>query len=142
MTITQNKLALHLAAELNGREYCKEITRQEGESARRDGLVVVYGASDDLMEFDGAIVDELGADDGRTAFVTRAGLVVNECGNDKCPHFERAQQAATPIRQLWCAEPGYSWTYGTAIPHATFEIVEDGKPYCRGIVFALEDVPA
>lgn len=36
-----------LAATLNGREYSCEITRAEEAQARKHGLVVVYGASDD-----------------------------------------------------------------------------------------------
>lgn len=128
------------AALLNGREYTKEITRGEEVQARIHGLVVVFGASDDLMEFAGAIDDELGADNGTTAYLTSAGLVQNECESRECPHFKKAKEMAATIEALWCAEDGYSWTYKTVIPHATFEIVEDGEPYCRGIVFALADV--
>ena len=43
------------------------------------------------------------------------------------------------ITAVWDTD-GYSWIYQTDIPHATFEIVEDGAPYCRGIIFALADV--
>lgn len=64
-----------LAAMLNGREYRNEITREEAAEAKAAGLVVVYGASDDLMEFEGAIRDELGCYDGGTAFVDKKGLL-------------------------------------------------------------------
>lgn len=133
-----------LAALLNGREYRKEITAAEEVQARAHGLVVVFGASDDLMEFRGAIHDEIGCFDGGTAYLTSAGLLQNDCENDcendECPHFEKMKEKAATIDALWCAEADYSWTFKTAIPHATFEIVEDGEPYCRGIVFALADV--
>mgnify|MGYP001558161838 CR=1 FL=1 len=129
-----------LANLLNGREYRKEITAAEEVQARFHGLVVVYGASDDLMEFAGAIHDELGAYDGTTAYLTGAGLLQNECENDECPHFEKMKEKAATIDALWCAEGDYSWTFKTAIPHEEFQIVEDGEPYCRGIVFALADV--
>ena len=33
-----------------------------------------------------------------------------------------------------------AWTYRTDIPHETFMIYEDGEPYCRGIVFNIDDV--
>jgi hypothetical protein len=33
-----------------------------------------------------------------------------------------------------------SWSYETDIPHATFDVLEDGEVYCRGIVFALADL--
>ena len=33
-----------------------------------------------------------------------------------------------------------SWSYLTDIPHKTFDIMEDGEIYCRGIVFSLDDL--
>lgn len=129
-----------LAALLNGREYREEITKDEARAAKDAGLVVVYGASDDLMEFDGAINDEIGAWEGAAAYLNADGLLQNECPDEDCPYFEKLCEKAATIKALWCAEDGYSWTFETDIPHATFEIVEDGEPYCRGIVFALADV--
>jgi hypothetical protein len=130
-----------LAEKLNGAEYPFYPDKALMAAAKAAGLVIVYGASDDLMEIDGASHDELGANNGTTAYFTPAGLLVNECEDEDCPHFERLKARAATIEALWCAEDGYSWTYRTAIPHETFEIVEDGEPYCRGIVFALKDVP-
>ncbi|MNW22346.1 hypothetical protein D3C71_2237660 [compost metagenome] len=47
------------------------------------------------------------------------------------------QKSAKSIEALWCKEDGYSWTYKTEIPHATFEVADGDEPYCRGIVFSL-----
>ena len=47
------------------------------------------------------------------------------------------------ISAIWCEyadHPSLSWTFRTKIPHETFTIMEDGEPYCIGIVFALKDV--
>lgn len=139
--------AKELADLLNGREYGKEITAAERVLAKISGLVVVFGASDDLMEFRGAIYDELSGFNGITAYLTSEGLIQNECENDSCPHFAKLKEKAATIKAMWCEyEPiseddhTHSWTFKTAIPHETFEIVEDGEPYCRGIVFALQDV--
>lgn len=104
--------------------------------AKQHGLVVVFGASDDLMEFRGAIHDELGAYGGTTAYVTQSGLLANDCDNEDCPHFEKMKATAKTIEACWDVE-GYSWIFKTDIPHATFEITEDDEPYCRGIVFEL-----
>ena len=128
-----------LAALLDGREYGKEITRDEEAQAKADGLVVVYGASDDLMEFGGAISDELGASNGSLAYLTADGMLENACDDDGCPYFEKIKATAATIKAVWDRD-GYSWIYETAIPHVTFEIFEDGETYCRGIVFALADV--
>ena len=44
-----------LAAKLNGREYGREITHEEADEARQSGLLVLFGASDDLVELRGKI---------------------------------------------------------------------------------------
>lgn len=132
--------AKELAAQLNGAEYPLSIGSVIRAQARDIGLVIVYGGSDDLMEFDGAIHDEIGAYEGVTAYLTATGLLENDCDNDECPHFEKLKATAATIEALWDPGEGYSWKYQTTIPHETFEIVEDGEPYCRGIVFALADV--
>lgn len=131
--------AQELAATLNGREYREEITSAEEQEAKDSGLVVVFGASDDLMEFRGATNDEYGVYEGGEAHFTSAGLLVNDCDNEDCPHFEKLKKTAVTIEAKWDAD-GYSWTYETTIPHATFDVLEDGEKYCRGIVFALSDV--
>jgi hypothetical protein len=44
-----------LADILDGREYGEEMTHEELELSKANGLVIVFGCSDDLMEFKGAI---------------------------------------------------------------------------------------
>ena len=139
--------AQELAALLTGREYLEEIGEEEEAMAKAEGLVVVFGASDDLMEFRGAIHDEIGAYEGTTARVTATGLLedwetfLNSHEPESAfeAYFEKKRSGFKEIEACWCAEDGYSWTFKSEIPHATFEIVEDGEPYCRGIVFRLED---
>lgn len=126
-----------LAALLHGREYGSEITKAEEDQAKVSGLVVVFGASDDLMEWRGVIHDEIGGPG--TAHLTSAGLLTNDCDNYECPHFELQKKAAATIHAVFDRD-GYSWVYDTEIQHATFDIMEDGETYCRGIVFALASV--
>lgn len=128
-----------IAAQLNGSEYPLRISKDISEAAKLAGVVIVYGASDDLMEFDGAIHDEIGAHEGATAYLTKDGLLQNECEDEDCPHFAKMKASAATIEALW-DNAGYSWTYKTSIPHATFEVVEYGEKYCRGAVFNLADV--
>lgn len=136
--------AKELSALLNGREYRQEITSEEAKQAKADGLVVVYGASDDLMELRGAIYDEADCYDGGSILIDAKGALhswesASESEESAQDYFERKAKARA-IEALWEKEPGYSWTYKTNIPHETFEIVEDGEPYCRGIVFAIADL--
>lgn len=128
-----------LAEQLEGTTYPVKVPNFLAAKAKAAGLVIVYGASDDLMEFEGAISDEIDAYGGATAYLTPSGLLNNGCDNDDCPHFAERKKQAAKVQALWACEGGYSWTFHTEIPHATFEVTEDGEPYCRGIVFRLAD---
>ena len=127
-----------IAEKLNGLEYRKEPNSDIITEAKKAGIVIVFGASDGLMEFRGAVDDEIGG----TALFTPKGLLKNLCDNKECLYAEKEKQNAIPIHALWCEEPDYSWTYKTEIPHETFEVLEDEERYCRGIVFKLSDVNA
>ena len=99
-----------------------------------NNLVIVYGASDDLMYFEGAIVEEVGVLDGRKVHVYNAGILK---GSDDLDVWLDTTNKV--VKAKWC-ENGYPWSYETEISHSTFDIVEDGKKYCRAIVFSLEDI--
>lgn len=130
-----------LAQQIHGREYGRRdhLTPEETKAAKASGLVVVYGASDDLVELEGAIQDEFGTN---LLYFSRDGLLANECDDEECPYFERMLEKAASLAPKWNGGPGGpAWTFETAIPHETFDIMEDGDVFCRGIVFALADVP-
>lgn len=134
-----------LAALLNGREYGEEITKEEAAAAKAAGLLVVYGASDDLMEFDGAFRDEQGAWGGTTARLTPTGLLPywDNARDDEetAEQYFKDKAIAKSIDAIW-AKGDYSWQFKTDIPHATFEIVDGEDKYCRGLVIALADLSA
>jgi hypothetical protein len=130
-----------LAEKLNGRQYRKEMTEQEQEEAKENGLVVVFGSSDDLTEFRGAIYDEVDSFDGATIKLDHYGLIKPICDNDDCPHeVKKLSEAKNKIMANWCELDGYSWSYRTTIPHESFDIFEDKDKYCRGIIFSIKDL--
>lgn len=131
--------AKELADMLSGREYGMEISNGEARDAKDSGLAVVYGYSDDNVEFDGAIREEVGAYNGTTIYVGKDGLIDDpDCTDaDHCPYFEAAKKAAKKIEAVW-GKGGVAWTFETDIPHETFNIYEDGELFCVGIVFSME----
>lgn len=130
---------------LNGRNYRNECSIEENELAKNNDLLVVFGASDDLMEFRGVIYDELGAWDGVVAYITankqnKLDILQVDDDNDIDEY-----RPFTKIEAEWCpkgelGEIVSSWIIKTDIPHATFDIMEDGDLYCRGIVLDESDV--
>ena len=136
-----------LAQLLNGCEYRNEGSDALYAQAKAAGLFVIFGASDDLMEFRGAINDETGAYEGATVLLSKEGLlpgyetlIYNKKPQDVLEHFFEMKKRSLPIHAIW-NRYGYSWVYETKIPHATFDVMEDGETYCRGIVISLGDLP-
>ena len=134
--------AKELAGMLTGRECRNEIFPEEERIAKNSGLDVVYGYSDDCVELRGAIDDEIGAYNGTTIFVSREGKLLDnpDCNNPECPHYKAAVDSAVAIQAIWHNQGGPCWTFRTAIPHATFTIVDEETLFCEGIVFSLDDV--
>ena len=133
-----------LAALINGREYRQELTKAEAAQAKAAGLLVIYGASDDLLEFDGAFSDEVGAYNGTTAMIHASGVLPSWEALDKEEMQDVKQwfadwEKARHVTALWDSDD-YSWVIWTDVPHAQFDIVEDGEKYCRGVVLAVSDL--
>lgn len=124
-----------LAEKLNGTEYVglnlfsEEILKE----AKESGLVIVSGASDDLMEFEGALEDEGNCYTGGVVYFDRNGVSMD--GNERDNY----------IIAIWCNSEDDEgnqavWSYDTDIPHETFKVWEDGELFCIGLVFAIEDI--
>lgn len=136
-----------IAANLNGIEYPRNMILPQdiAAHAKRSGVVVVYGASDDLMEFEGAIRDEFGCYEGGTVRLHAGGILSKEDidleddDDTELLKYAERKAASRTIEAKWDNE-GYSWTYKTDIPHVTFDIMEGGEKYCRGIVFNVSDI--
>lgn len=129
-----------VAEKLNGVQYREEgkiLTLEFCKLLRENGIVVVRGASDDLIEFDGAISDEYGAD---TIYLDSDGVIESECDEPDCPYFKRLLKNAECITPEWYKHDEYGWTYKTKIPHVTFDVFDDDEKYCRGIVFNLNNL--
>jgi hypothetical protein len=110
-----------LAEKLNGVQYGDETNMDVEREARESGLVIVFGASDDLVEFRGAINDE--GSGLNPVLVDRLGLLPDRDQIEDDTELESLfarWKFARRIEPLWCEEPGYSWAYRTDIPHATF----------------------
>lgn len=126
---------------LNNREYGKEITDEEIKMAKELGFIVVFGTSDDLVDLRGVINDEIDCYDGGKIYIDKNGeygiFEECECG---CKYSQEAKERCRLIEVLWCEESNVSWTYKTDIPHETFNILEDDKIYCRGIIFEIKDL--
>ncbi len=136
-----------LASILNGRAYGHEISPDECKKALENRLVVVFGQSDDLLEFRGAIDEEVSAWEGATVAIDQEGIQdLDECRNEcECKNCSRIRaifkKSASNIRAIWCeSSPGIPWTIESEVPSFPFVILEKGEPFCRGAVLSLDDL--
>lgn len=132
--------AEELAQALDGREYGSVIAKEEMDAAKAAGLVVVTGASDDLIEFEGAICDEVGAFYPTTVYLTKTGIfrkpddLCDEVPN--CPYCKEEMEKCKTIRGHY----GCYWTFETEIPCERFKIYDEGELFCEGLVFSVGDL--
>lgn len=127
-TVTKEKMA----EILNERIFGNEITKEEAELAKNNGLVVVFGASDDLIEMRGAINDEFGTE----VLLDENGEQIEDC-EDNCKHFQKAVEKAKKIKGNYGKN---GWAFETDIPYADFDVFEDGQLYSKGLVFDINSL--
>lgn len=130
--MTKEQMALYL----DGRQYRDEMSKEDHKTAKDSGLVVVFGASDDLMEFRGCIYDEAGCYEGGEIIFTKDGKFPDEEAMEVLKEYDACRKL-NKITAVWCPEieGNPSWAYETSIKHSTFKIYEDEQLYCIGIVF-------
>lgn len=98
------------------------------ESAKNNGIVIVYGHSDDLMEFDGALHNEFDCYEGKKLYFNKEGNNVKKSTNNA-------------IQAIWCSKNSeWLWSYKTTIPHENFEMMDCGEKYCQGFVFYKDNL--
>lgn len=140
-----------LAELINGRSYRNEMNKEEEQIAKENGLIVIFGASDDLVEFRGAIYDELDAYEGTHFIIATPGTEIPD-DEDEETYRKAKKLEAIPIEEesltkknrfeaVWSPdELDCSWLIKTDLPHSIFDIMEDGELYCRGIIIETESL--
>jgi hypothetical protein len=135
-----------MAARLDGREYREEMTADDEVLAHDSGLIVIFGASDDLVEFRGVVTDEIGMYGSGPVLIDEQGPLPKERDDDwsddeMADYFARKKRAVT-LRAEWCERDDFSWSFQSPVPVAEFNIMEGTEHYCRGIVIDVRDLEA
>ena len=142
-----------LAAKLHGIEYRNDIPETILKEAKEHGFIIITGASDDLIEFEGAFTDEGSCYGGDPFYINSEGVLTKPEQDDYSDdengetqffndfkEYRGAKKKGRCIVAEWCVTDEYSWTYVTGIPHAKFDVLEDGEKYCQGIVIDIKDL--
>jgi hypothetical protein len=140
-----------LADLLKNREYGCEINDGESAMAAQHGLVVMYGAGDDNIEFRGAIDGEVGAYQGTRVQVDSDGIVpMLDDVRDKYSEAELLEWSArcrngVVVHARWDCD-GSAWSFIFTKNSkcldigAEFTVCEDGEPFSTGVVFHISEL--
>lgn len=140
------------AEKLNGCEYGDELSNEDKKLLEKDGIVAVFGYSDDNIELEGAIYDELPAYDEKTYYWFGKYFVSNNRINEFLDYVDDEFYVFKPIleplfknnfeRSYIISKPGENcqFEYETNIPCEWFNVMEDGNLYCKGFVFNKNDL--
>lgn len=114
------------AKSISGKEYgYPQFAKEEVETAKENGFVIVL-RDKNFLEFQGAM----------------DGWILSEGGacfsKGRIEHID-LKNAGLPnhIKEIKGNDTKY--VFETEIPHETFMIYEGREPYCRGIVFSIDD---
>lgn len=135
------------ATQIDGREIGEEISRTEEQQAANAGLLVVFGYSDDNVEFKGLFSDEVGAYDETAFRIDTVGILksweqVVDAGSDEkeAERYFKSKGRGKTITALFGVAQAASWIFHTDIPHATFKVMEGEEVFCIGLVIERKDL--
>lgn len=140
-----------VAQQLDGQQYPNHVSRETEELAKTHGIVIVFGRSDDLVEFRGAIHDEDSAWEGGVTLIDLEGVVpINADGTfrsdepnsiQKCRPLIARLDRAIAVTVFW-GQGEWTWSYKLpdGIEYETFGVYDDDEHYCQGLVFKLPEV--
>lgn len=124
---------------INGREQDELLSADDCLTASENNLVVVFCHSDDLLELEGSMIDELSCWRGGTFFYDRNA----DSWIDIEDSFEGVDLEDRPVIYVVCNDSskyeGF-WHIDSNLEHARFETLKDGEPFCSGLVFNYTDL--
>jgi len=150
-----------LARLLDGNEYRDELRNEYNinvyDLCKEKGWVIAFGASDDLLELEGAISDEFGAWDGCIAQFYKEGSYYPEYEEEDTyrkakedifypieesvlKHTKETNYKDTVvIESLWCPSgTDMSWQINVAgAPFVKFNVMEDNEVYCEAAIIDM-----
>lgn len=136
-----------LSQKITGRQLGEELTKEEDLAAAHAGLLVVYGYSDDNLEFRGIYYDEIPCyieenNDSETFYFVLDGETLEQIQQ---PDLTDQSMRYLEVTATWCPQDiGASWLITCNVKSHFFDVMEVDVDthdiFCRGIVVDVEDI--
>lgn len=126
--------AEELAKELNGFDVNDSFTKSVINTAKYSNLVIVSAIGDDTIIFSGSLKDEFDLLHGGQIFMAKEG-------GEYIPYKKQSQDKSRKVIEVfWDKHSLFKWKFLTLIKHVTYDLRKDGRSFCKGIIFSLNDV--
>lgn len=131
------------AKSLHRSQYRKVLNREKRKRLKADGVVIVYGDSDDRVEFHGALNEIHGTWPPDKIWLDQKGSVPRfdeldwECDEDVL-RWAKRRENSTSLRIM---RGQYMFNFSIDIPYFKFFILESCIANYIGIAFSLQDLP-
>jgi len=118
-----------------------EVFNRHTELAKEQGLIIVYGHSDDCIELDGAIYDEVYGEE--KYYINTEGVVKNYCDNEAaCPNFDDVGLETIWIQGTYGASSEYTgWSFETNVKDVVKLFVIVDSITSHFLIFHKDDIP-
>jgi hypothetical protein len=134
-----------MAARLNGMDALDRVSTANRRDAANSNLIImqVWNDGNEVVEFSGAAYGRRGTYKGLKVYFFGSTPIhpdFDKCSCKCCAYSERT--AVSGSVDLLIGKGGYAWSFKTNMPHATFDVTDEGgAKYCRGIVFEVPSIP-
>jgi len=123
-----------LAKQLNGFDVNDSFTKAVINLAKNSNLVIVSAIGDDTIIFSGSLKDEFDLLHGGQIFMARED-------NESIPYTKQSKDKTRKVIEVfWDKHAVFKWKFLTLIKHSTYDIKKDGRSFCKGIIFNLNDI--
>lgn len=117
----------------DGQEYRGFPSKEIAQYAKENGFLIIYGASDDLCEIEGILVEEFDVGD-KADFSNWEEEPYNDIQAVLLPFFK-----SIGLKQTWYASEDVTWsvTVNEGVPHETF-LLTDGVEFNQGLLIKFD----
>lgn len=131
--------AEELAKQLNGFDISDNFTKGVINIAKNSNLVIVSAIGDDTIIFSGSLKDEFDLLHGGQIFMSKEKGIG---GSDEfIPYLKQSVKKDRKLIEVFWNKNGlFKWKFLTLIKHSTYDLKSNGRSFCKGIIFNLNDI--
>lgn len=125
---------VELAQLIGEHDYDDSFTSFVIKTASANRLVIVTAIGNDVIKLQGSMKDEVDCFHGGNIYFEREGDGVEAYKKQSVNGNRKV------LETIWEMHRLFLWKFRSKIPHSKFKINKNGRSFCEGIIFSLNDI--